>query len=166
MKKIMNRKIIKKLVHHVIQNKMSIKGKLLVFDQDGVMWQGNSSVHDCEVPFKRISEKEIESANGIRITLISGIKSLIEECYHTGKILTIPKYNLEKTNIEALKKFDLFKYFSFPVMQWNSKKNKFQKMLTIDGEQRFFEQEEIVFVEDRGAIKHLFREYEIETDES
>lgn len=124
--------------------------KLVVFDADKTLWS-HSNVSDLTLPFKLVRRGVISDANGETFHLFEGIVRVLEELQNRNVIVALASWNKLQQVEEALRLFEIDKFFKFVKAEFHPKKHLLIEAILSELSQKGvrIRPVEILYVDDR-----------------
>jgi len=95
---------------------------LVIFDCDRTLW--SDEVSTLRSPLRRIDDDSLEDADGKRLTLTFGARSILLELNRRGIICSIASWNEPEFVREALAVFGISGFFTEPVVEYHQDKDR------------------------------------------
>ncbi|MDP8011919.1 MAG: magnesium-dependent phosphatase-1 [Thermoplasmata archaeon] len=121
---------------------------LLAMDLDGTVWD-HLDITSAPLPYKKIDNSTIESADGTRIKIFNDAIEFIKWSKNNGAIVTSLSWNVPENAFEALKIFNIIDLFDYHLIEYHPDKYKLLLRLLSELKEKNIEINKIVYVDDR-----------------
>jgi len=124
--------------------------KLIIFDLDGTIWD-HEDISSLKLPFHKISDNIIIDSNGVIVKLHPHVHEVLNELYNMNICLTIASWNNWDHAYNALKAFNLIKYFKYIAIENHPRKHELIAKIINWYKESFSEIDfsEILYIDDR-----------------
>jgi HAD superfamily phosphatase (TIGR01681 family) len=95
--------------------------KLVVLDCDGTLWD-HLDVSGLALPFRQVAPDSVEDAQGVRVTLFSGTRALLEGLRQRGIVISAASWNHPEPVFQIFHLLDIGRYFTHPQVEFHPDK--------------------------------------------
>lgn len=106
--------------------------KLVIFDLDETLWKMEDGY--CSMlrpPLRETAPDTLVDSVGRTITLQKGVRHLLKSLSEAGIILSVASKNDPQPTTEVMQRFDIYDYFKYPQLEWNSKGKLVENILDL-----------------------------------
>jgi len=115
---------------------------LIVFDGDDTLWHdldggyiSGVNYRDpgfTEYKFQKSAQDQIRRSDGYRFQLYPETRHTLEELKRRDVLISLASYNHRQPVIEALQAFEIQDFFTYPCVEWTSRKDQMIKTIHSD----------------------------------
>ena len=130
--------------------------KIIFIDLDGTIWDC-MDISQLQPPFTRISKNTIIDRYGYPVRLFDYVEEFLAEVRRLGIELVALSWNIYEIAYEALKAFDILKYFNHLLIEFHPHKGLLMKRY-LTSRASYIDPKEIIYIDDRDIHIDEIRE--------
>jgi len=133
--------------------------KLVILDCDLTLWD-HANVTALQLPLARVDAETVQDADGVRVTLVPGVRELLSGLHARGILVSIASWNQPDPVFAILDLLDLSRYFTHPKVEPHPYKERTITALLSElaTEGIVLQADEVLYVDDRALHLRRVRE--------